>query len=68
MCSGAYKKLDAVSYYSDSHPFSHFWPLQLTATALVLALAALAVFISFRLLKRHTGAATVTAAYKEPAA
>ncbi|WP_327429839.1 ABC transporter permease [Streptomyces sp. NBC_01236] len=68
MCRAEYDKLDAVSYYSDSHPFSHFWSLQLTATALVLALAGLAVLVSFRLLKRRTGASTVTATYKEPAA
>ncbi|MHA5052325.1 ABC transporter permease [Streptomyces sp. SD15] len=54
-CSAAYDKLDAVSYYTDSHPFSHYWPLQLTATALVLTLAALTVLVAFRLLKRQTG-------------
>jgi ABC-type transport system involved in multi-copper enzyme maturation permease subunit len=55
-CRDVYEHLDAVSYYTDSHPFSHYWPLQLTATALVLALTALAALVAFRLLKRHTGA------------
>ncbi|MFC9846076.1 ABC transporter permease [Streptomyces sp. NPDC060223] len=57
-CSDLYDRLGAVSFYTDSHPFSHYWPLQLTATALVLALTALAALVAFRLLKRYTGAAT----------
>ncbi|MFD4524965.1 hypothetical protein ACFWP7_13795 [Streptomyces sp. NPDC058470] len=36
------------------HPASHFWPLQLTETALLLTLTALAVLLSFRVLKRRT--------------
>ncbi|WP_031479186.1 ABC transporter [Streptomyces bicolor] len=48
---------DVVGYYRDHHPASHFWPLQLMETALVLAVAALAVLIAFRLLRRRTGAA-----------
>jgi hypothetical protein len=36
------------------HPASHFWPLQLTETALLLTVTALAVFLSFRVLKRRT--------------
>ncbi|MFC9846077.1 hypothetical protein ACFWFF_26135 [Streptomyces sp. NPDC060223] len=36
------------------HPSSHFWPLQLTETALLLTVTALAVFLSFRVLKRRT--------------
>lgn len=65
-CRDLYDRIGAVSYYADSHPFSHYWPLQLTATALVLALAAVAVLAAFRLLKRHTGGAPVVTA-KEPA-
>ncbi|WP_371598507.1 ABC transporter permease [Streptomyces sp. NBC_00564] len=65
-CGDLYDRLGAVSYYNDSHPFSHYWPLQLTATALVLALAAVAVLAAFRLLKRQTGGAPVVTA-KEPA-
>ncbi|MFE9768939.1 hypothetical protein ACFYPC_31235 [Streptomyces sp. NPDC005808] len=36
------------------HPSSHFWPLQLTETALLLTFTALAVFLAFRVLKRRT--------------
>ncbi len=48
---------DIVGFYRDYHPSSHFWPLQLVETGIVLAVATLAVLISFRLLKRRTGAA-----------
>ena len=54
-CRDLYDRLGAVSFFTDSHPYSHYWPLQLTATALVLALAAVAVLVCFRLLRRHTG-------------
>ncbi|MFF2024050.1 hypothetical protein ACFVW2_19900 [Streptomyces sp. NPDC058171] len=36
----------------DYHPASHFWPLQLVETGIVLALAALAVFVSLRVLRK----------------
>lgn len=39
--------------YAEFHPPSHFWPLQLVETALVLALAAVAVWLAFRLLRRR---------------
>ncbi|MFF4354675.1 ABC transporter permease [Streptomyces sp. NPDC001530] len=61
-CRAVYDELDAVSYYSDSHPFSHYGPLQLVATALLLAVTALAVLVAFRLLGHRTGAATKGAA------
>ncbi|MFH0521683.1 ABC transporter permease [Streptomyces sp. M41] len=48
---------DIVGFYRDFHPASHFWPLQLVETGIVLALATLAVLAAFRLLKRRTGAA-----------
>ncbi|CAL9486560.1 ABC transporter permease [Streptomyces sp. enrichment culture] len=48
---------DIVAYYADYHPASHFWPLQLMETAIVLALTALAVLAAFRVLRRRTGAA-----------
>lgn len=48
---------DIVGFYRDYHPSSHFWPLQLMETAVVLAVAAVAVLIAFGLLKRRTGAA-----------
>ncbi|MFD4547119.1 ABC transporter permease [Streptomyces sp. NPDC058466] len=55
-CQAAYDKLDAVSFYNDYHPQSHYWPLQLTASALVLAVTAALTVAAFRLLKRTTGA------------
>jgi hypothetical protein len=48
---------DIVAYYADHHPASHFWPLQLVETGIVLALTALAVLTAFRVLRRRTGAA-----------
>ncbi|MFE7108273.1 hypothetical protein ACFU98_23535 [Streptomyces sp. NPDC057575] len=41
--------------YVDHHPTSHFWPLQLVETGILLALAALAVAIAFRVLRRAHG-------------
>ncbi|CAM5440272.1 ABC transporter permease OS=Streptomyces alboniger OX=132473 GN=CP975_16475 PE=4 SV=1 [Streptomyces alboniger] len=40
--------------YADFHPASHFWPLQLVETAVVLALAAAALYAAFRVLRRRT--------------
>ncbi|MFG2784895.1 ABC transporter permease [Streptomyces prunicolor] len=54
-CQTLYTKLDAVSYYNDYHPQSHYWPLQLTATAIILAVTAALTVAAFRLLKRQTG-------------
>ncbi|ELS54240.1 hypothetical protein [Streptomyces viridochromogenes] len=48
---------DIVGFYRDYHPSSHFWPLQLVETGIVLAVAGLAVLAAFRLLNRRTGAA-----------
>ncbi|WP_406456886.1 ABC transporter permease [Streptomyces sp. NBC_01622] len=56
-CRTAYAKLDAVSYYNDYHPQSHYWPLQLTATAIILAVTAALTVAAFHLLKRRTGSA-----------
>ncbi|MFD4563461.1 hypothetical protein ACFWOX_03340 [Streptomyces sp. NPDC058467] len=52
--------LDAMGidgYYAIYHPRSHFWPMNLVETGILLAVAALATVLAFRLLKRHTGAA-----------
>ncbi|MFB8135588.1 ABC transporter permease [Streptomyces mirabilis] len=54
-CQAVYDKLDAVSYFNDYHPYSHYWPLQLTATAIVLAVTAALTVAAFQLLKRRTG-------------
>ncbi|MBG0854241.1 ABC transporter permease [Streptomyces spinoverrucosus] len=45
---------DVVGFYRDYHPASHFWPLQLMETGVVLAVTALAVLAAFRLLRRRT--------------
>ncbi|MFE3073749.1 ABC transporter permease subunit [Streptomyces sp. NPDC059247] len=43
-----------VADFVDHHPGSHFWPLQLVETAVLLALAALALLAAFRVLRaRH---------------
>ncbi|MFF4162789.1 hypothetical protein [Streptomyces sp. NPDC001741] len=46
---------DITSHYLDYHPASHFWPLQLVETGILLALAAAAVAVAFRVLRRRTG-------------
>ncbi|UIX32905.1 cbb3-type cytochrome c oxidase subunit 3 [Streptomyces sp. GQFP] len=48
---------DVVGMYRDYHPASHFWPLQLMETGILLALATVAALISFALIRRRTGAA-----------
>ncbi|MFI6862958.1 hypothetical protein ACIBKZ_24205 [Streptomyces sp. NPDC050421] len=39
--------------YVDYHPASHFWPLQLVGTGIVLVLTAVAVALAFRVLRRR---------------
>ncbi|WP_405819731.1 ABC transporter permease [Streptomyces sp. NBC_01390] len=48
---------DIVGVYRDYQPTSHFWPLQLVETGLLLALATVAALIAFAVLRRRTGAA-----------
>ncbi|MFC8793115.1 ABC transporter permease [Streptomyces cinereoruber] len=44
----------ATGQYADYHPQSHFWPTQLIESGILLALAALAAYAAFRLLRaRH---------------
>ena len=45
---------DIVGHYREYHPSSQFWPLQLTETALILTVTALAVAAAFTLLRRRT--------------
>ncbi|MGW0842206.1 ABC transporter permease [Streptomyces sp. NPDC002787] len=40
--------------YAEVHPPSHFWPLHLMATGVVLAVTVLATVAAFWLLRRHT--------------
>ncbi|MGW6770749.1 ABC transporter permease [Streptomyces sp. NPDC055037] len=39
-------------HFTDYHPASHFWPLQLMETGIVLAVAAVVVLAAFRVLRR----------------
>lgn len=64
-CAPVYKKLDATGYYATFHPESHYWPLQLTTTALLLAVAAALTVTAFVLLRRTT--ATTARAGEESA-
>ncbi|MFF3375490.1 ABC transporter permease [Streptomyces sp. NPDC002680] len=47
---------DVAGVYRDYHPASHFWPLQLVETGILLALATVATLIAFTLVRRRTGA------------
>ncbi|QHY96480.1 ABC-2 family transporter protein [Streptomyces sp. S4.7] len=45
----------AVTRFYEYHPASHFWPLQLVETGIVLVLAAACVFAAFKVLGRRHG-------------
>ncbi|MFB8031551.1 ABC transporter permease subunit [Streptomyces sp. NPDC056004] len=49
------REIGGVTVFRDHHPASHFWPLQLVETGILLALAALAVAVAFRVLRRRHG-------------
>ncbi|MDR6974538.1 hypothetical protein J2X68_001216 [Streptomyces sp. 3330] len=57
-CDAFYADLDATGFYTTYHPESHYWPLQLTTTALVLAVAAALAVTAFVLLRRSTATPT----------
>ncbi|MFD3946328.1 ABC transporter permease subunit [Streptomyces sp. NPDC058579] len=44
-----------ASHFSDYYPASYYWPLQLIETGIALALAALALFAAFRILRTRHG-------------
>ncbi|WP_406363263.1 ABC transporter permease [Streptomyces sp. NBC_01579] len=44
-----------ITGFVDYHPASHFWPLQLLETGILLVLAAAAVALAFRVLRRRHG-------------
>jgi len=57
MCRASEKCLkahDVTGFYSEYHPASHFWPLQLVETGIALALTALVLAAAFTLLRRRT--------------
>ncbi|MFF4354676.1 hypothetical protein [Streptomyces sp. NPDC001530] len=43
-----------TDFWATHHPESHFWPLQLMESGVLLAVAGLATVIAFRLLRRRT--------------
>ncbi|MFI6423214.1 ABC transporter permease [Streptomyces sp. NPDC050842] len=46
--------MNVAGQYWDYHPVSHYWPIQLIETGILLALAALAAYAAFRVLRaRH---------------
>ncbi|MFD6037143.1 ABC transporter permease [Streptomyces griseoincarnatus] len=56
-CRDTLTDMGATAFYRDLHPVSHYWPLQLVATGVLLAVAGLLTYAAFRVLRRTTGAA-----------
>jgi hypothetical protein len=54
-CAPAYARLHATGYSAQTHPYSHYWPLQITTSLLVLAVAAVCAVAAFWLTGRATG-------------
>ncbi|MFF3205199.1 hypothetical protein [Streptomyces sp. NPDC002962] len=50
--------LGVTGYYTTYHPESHYWPIQLVETGVVLSVAALATAAAFLLLRRRTATAS----------
>ncbi|MFJ9816917.1 ABC transporter permease [Streptomyces sp. NPDC101151] len=55
-CVRMFEKRGGVGFYQTYHPYTHFWPLQLTTGALALALAGLFAVAAFLVLRSRTGA------------
>ncbi|WP_369390241.1 ABC transporter permease [Streptomyces sp. CG1] len=53
-CDAALAK--ASGYYSVYHPYAHYWPLQLTTTALILTVTGLLTLACYLVLRHRTGA------------
>ncbi|WP_372343703.1 ABC transporter permease [Streptomyces sp. KL116D] len=56
MCGGDRACLvdhNVTGFYTEGHPPSHFWPLQLVETGLVLALTAAVVALTYRTLRKR---------------
>ncbi|MER6619941.1 ABC transporter permease [Streptomyces sp. NPDC000931] len=53
-CEATLSDMHAVGFYRDFHPAAHYWPLQLVASGILLAVAALLACAAFRLLRRRT--------------
>ncbi|MFE5212030.1 ABC transporter permease [Streptomyces sp. NPDC056600] len=50
------RKEGITDVWTTYHPKSHFWPIQLVESGIWLAVAALAVFLSYRVLRNRTAA------------
>ncbi|MFG3014937.1 ABC transporter permease [Streptomyces cinerochromogenes] len=53
-CQALNDRRGAVGFYTDYHPYSHYWPLQLATTGALLALAALLAGLALWLVRRRT--------------
>ncbi|MEU1698413.1 ABC transporter permease [Streptomyces pseudogriseolus] len=56
-CRATLDELGAVSFYRDFHPAAHYWPLQLVASGILLAVAALLTYAAFQVVRRTTATA-----------
>ncbi|MFI8350106.1 ABC transporter permease [Streptomyces sp. NPDC085596] len=54
-CHRLYERHGGTGFFSSYHPESHYWPLQLTTSALLLVVTALLTAASFAVLRRRTG-------------
>ncbi|MFF0747235.1 ABC transporter permease [Streptomyces sp. NPDC004111] len=52
---GCMADLGGVRNFADVHPESHFWPLQLVESGILLLLATVALTVAFRVLRRRYG-------------
>ncbi|MFI9393427.1 ABC transporter permease [Streptomyces bauhiniae] len=55
VCRRIYEQHGGTGFYVSFHPASHYWPLQLTTSALLLVVTALLTAASFVVLRRRTG-------------
>ncbi|MFF0386312.1 ABC transporter permease [Streptomyces sp. NPDC004286] len=54
-CLRLYEQHGGTGFYNTFHPASHYWPLQLTTSAVLLLVTALLTAASFVVLRRRTG-------------
>ncbi|MGV9318349.1 ABC transporter permease [Streptomyces sp. NPDC003660] len=54
-CLRLYERHGGTGYYNTFHPASHYWPLQLTTSAVLLLVTVLLTTASFVVLRRRTG-------------
>ncbi|WP_432153852.1 ABC transporter permease [Streptomyces tricolor] len=54
VCQALNDERGITGFYVDYHPLAHYWPLQLAATGVLLALTALLAALVLRLVRRRT--------------